>query len=48
MVDGIVVVANGKLVTIAYDAALEETRGLSEAYSRDSSANRARLDSILP
>ena len=48
IVDGSVVVADGKLMTIDYDAVLEEALALSEAYARDSQANRARLETVLP
>jgi len=48
IVDGSVVIADRKLLTIDYDAVLEEAFALSEAYARDSRANRARLETVLP
>jgi cytosine/adenosine deaminase-related metal-dependent hydrolase len=48
IVDGNVVVADRKLMTIDYDAVLEEARAVSDVYMRDSRAHRARLESVLP
>ncbi len=48
IVDGTVVVADRKLMTVDYDAVLVEARALAETYSRDSQANRARLQAVLP
>ena len=35
-------------MTIDYDAVLEEALALSESYARDSHANKARLETVLP
>jgi 5-methylthioadenosine/S-adenosylhomocysteine deaminase len=48
IVDGHVVVADRKLMTIDYDAVLDEARAVSDAYMRDSRAHKARLESVLP
>jgi hypothetical protein len=48
IVDGNIVVADRKLMTIDYDSLLEEARELSAIYIRDSRAHQARLESILP
>jgi 5-methylthioadenosine/S-adenosylhomocysteine deaminase len=48
IVDGSVVVADRKLMTIDYDAVLEEALALSGVYARDSKANKARLETVLP
>jgi cytosine/adenosine deaminase-related metal-dependent hydrolase len=48
IVDGKIVVADRRLMTIDYDSLLDEARELSEIYIRDSRAHQARLESILP
>ena len=48
IVDGRIVIADRKLMTVDYDAVLDEARALSETYSRDSRAHQARLQSVLP
>ena len=48
IVDGNIVVADRKLMTIDYDSLLEEARELSAIYIRDSRAHQARLELILP
>jgi 5-methylthioadenosine/S-adenosylhomocysteine deaminase len=48
IVDGNIVVADRKLMTVDYDALLEEAREVCDVYIRDSSAHRARLEAVLP
>jgi 5-methylthioadenosine/S-adenosylhomocysteine deaminase len=48
IVDGNVVVANRKLMTLDYDAVLAEARAVSESYIRESHAHRAHLEPVLP
>ena len=42
------VVADRKLMTLDYDALLDEAREVSDIYIRDSRAHRARLEAVLP
>jgi hypothetical protein len=48
IVDGNIVVADRKLMTVDYDALLEEAREVCDIYMRDSRAHRARLEAVLP
>ncbi|HEY2533409.1 MAG TPA: amidohydrolase family protein [Xanthobacteraceae bacterium] len=48
IVDGNVVVDNRKLMTIDYDALLDEVREASEIHARASQAHRAKLETVLP
>jgi 5-methylthioadenosine/S-adenosylhomocysteine deaminase len=48
IVDGTIVIADRKLMTVDYDALLDEARELSDIFIRDSRAHRARLDAVLP
>jgi 5-methylthioadenosine/S-adenosylhomocysteine deaminase len=48
IVDGSVIVDDGKLMTIDYDALLDEVRELSEIHARAGRAHTAKLESVLP
>ena len=48
IVNGEVVIADRQLMTLDYGALLDEAAALSENYSRDSRAHRARFDPVLP
>jgi cytosine/adenosine deaminase-related metal-dependent hydrolase len=48
IVNGEVVIADRRLMTLDYEALLEEAKALSASYGRDSAAHRARLDPVLP
>jgi 5-methylthioadenosine/S-adenosylhomocysteine deaminase len=48
IVDGNVVVADGKLMTVDYDALCEEAREIPEMYARDSHAHRMQMEAVLP
>jgi 5-methylthioadenosine/S-adenosylhomocysteine deaminase len=47
IVDGEIVVANRQLMTVDYDAVLDDAVALSEIYIRDSREHRARIDLVL-
>jgi cytosine/adenosine deaminase-related metal-dependent hydrolase len=48
IVNGDIVVANRRLMTVDYEALLDEAAALSAIYGNDSRAHRARLEPVLP
>jgi 5-methylthioadenosine/S-adenosylhomocysteine deaminase len=48
IVDGNVVIADRKLMTVDLDALREEAREIAEMYARDSDAHRVRMEGVLP